>query len=322
MQTLGEVKQFAAEILGEDEADVLLSATLLPRWVARGLERIFRKTWWRWNEDKIDLTWPASTGEGGILYLPHFVFRLISLSPSEAGRPAADIIGAAELDHFRPASVTSWGFRPRLVLHGYYGVENDNPSEGVLSLQGVGGSGTQSWRVHGLNSSNYEIVESGTLIAGGAAVPTTNSFKAGVGGVRNVELFGTATNTVVTVSRGGVTLERLDSARERRHEHLRTELIQAGRSGSGTTFTVRFWRRPVAPTADNDIVPIPYEFHSLLETWVESEVFRWRGEFEQSLVTRREFEADLMEMIRFDRRDPAIKQRFRVSWGRSEGRWF
>lgn len=323
MRTFGEVKQFAAENLSEDETDSVLSANLLPRWVGRGLERIFRKTWWRWNEDKIDLTWPAPGAEGSILYLPHFIFRPMSTAPTSGGRPSVEFVHAAELDYYRPASVSSTGFRPRIVLHGTYGVEADNPSAGVLSLIGVGGSGTQSFRVHGLSAANYEIVETGTLTAGGAAVVTTNSFKAGVGGVKAIELFGTSTGTVVTASRGGTTLERLDSTRERRHEHLRTELLQAGLSG-GATFTVRFWRRPSVPenAGDNDVVPIPSEFHSLLETWLEREILRWRGDYEAAFMTLKEFESDLMDLVRFDRRDPARRRRFRVAWGRGAHRWF
>lgn len=320
MQTLGEAKQFAAEFLGEEYLDERLSVTLLPRWVARGLEKIYRKTWWRWNEDKISLSWPGSTAEGSIRYLPHFLYRIISLSPSEGGRPSVEMVSASLLDYYRPASVSAWGFRPRLVLFGYYGVEADNPSQGLLTVACAGGVGNQSVRIHGLDSSNYEIVETVTVAAGGST-PTTNSFKAGVGGVRNVELFGTANGGIITVSRGGVTLERLDSTRERRHEHLRSELIQAG-SGGSATFVVRFWRRPSAPSSDTDIIPIPFEFHSLLETWIESELYKWRGEFDAFALTRKEFEADLMEMVRSDRRDPALKRRFRVAWGRGEARWF
>jgi hypothetical protein len=312
LQTLGEVKQFAAEQLGEDYSDPTLSTVLIPRWVTRGMEKIFRRTWWRWNEDKISLSWPQAGVEGSVLYLPHFIFRIISLPPaSSSSASPVEMVSAAELDYSLGRTRRA---RPQLVLHGYYGVEADNPSEGTLTVACVGGTGNQSVRIHGLTPANYEITET-VVVAAAGSTPSVNSFKAGVGGVRNIELSGAANGGVVTVSRGGTTLERLDSTRERRHEHLRTEMSRVG-GGSSATFLVRFWRRPAPLVNDDDIVPIPYEFHSLLETWIEAEILRWREQFEPWVLLRKEFEMELMEAIRHDRRDPARRRRFNVAWGR------
>lgn len=308
MQSLAEVKQFAAELLGEEVDDTTLSTTLLPRWVSRGLEKIYRKTYWRWNEDQISLTWSSS----GVLYLPHFIYRLISLRPAGVSRPSVDLVTAADRDY-------RWRrtYRPQLVSFGYYGVEADNPSEGVLTVAVSNvGTGSQSVRIHGLNPSNYEVTET-IAVPINTSSPTVNSFKSGVGGVKNIELFGTATGAIVTVSRGGTTLERLDSSRERRHEHLRSELGETGGANVSSTYDVRYWRRPLPPSNENELIPIPFEFHSLLETWIEYEILRWREQFEAAYLLKKDFEMDLVEAIRFDRRDPAIRQRVRVAWGRT-----
>lgn len=310
METLADVKQFAAEVLGEEHLDEVLSERLLPRWVARGLEKIFRKTWYRFNEDKITLTWPSSssTTEGSILYLPHFVYRPIEILPVSGQYPVAEIVSSAVADRRR------FSTRPYFVLHGYYSVEADNPSTGVLTVACAGGVGNQTVRVRGLDASNYELNETVTVAAAGST-PTVGSFKAGVGGVQGVELFGDPNGGIITVSRGGTTIERLNSNFESRHEHLRSEFV-AG------TFVLRFWRRPKPPVNDTEALPIPFEFHSLIENWVEGELYRWRGEYEQSRAMKMEFESELMELVRFDRRDPAMRDRIRVVWGSGGRRWY
>jgi hypothetical protein len=314
VQTFADVKAFVAEQTSQDETDTILSARLLPRWVGRGLERIQRFTYWRFTGTRGTFTWPT----GGVLYLPHNVFRLDQVFPANnVGYPVA-IMPYWELDRLRPGSAVAWGRQDRLVMHGLYNVAADVTSDGVITATHDGtGALAQSVRIWGLDVNNFDINETLSVPDGGPA-STTASFKSGPGGVQGVELLGTSSGAVITFTdAAGETLERLDSVSERRHDHWRTEMH--AQSGGTGTYDVRYWRRLIVPENITDTwgVPLPTEYHDLLETWVESELERWRKDPQSAALLRSQFKQDLIEAIAHDRRDPSRRTRFRVNrgWG-------
>lgn len=325
-RTWGEVKTFVAEQSHQDETQAVLSANLLPRWAQATLDRIRSYTTWRWDQDEIDLSWSvASTdnSEGSVLYLPEFIYRVRAMYPKSAAgsiRPI-QIITSEEFDGMRPASQYA---RDVLVAHGYYGVERDNPAAGVVNVAVGAGTGSQSVVLEGLDSNNRTIKETVTVAVSNNS-DSINSFKEGPGGLRRVYLTGTATGAVVTVTAGsgtsGSVLERLDSSREREHEHLRTSLY--ARLTSGGSYRLRYWRRLISATpVDSDLIPIPQEFHDLLELGMLHKLALFRQEVQLADRYVAEFMTRLKELKAFDRRDPARRKRVGVrdQW-RGRRRW-
>ena len=308
-RTVAEVKAYAAQMLSQHEDDLVLAGStaedlhnLIERWLTSSFDRI--ATWrdWEWLKDTISLTWPAAatSSSGSALYLPDFVQRIVGFVPSSLGGRPIKIVSSSEYDLRR-----GQGPDDLLVVHGFYGVENDPPSAAVLIATSASGAAAQGLqvRIEGLTTTNYEQIVTLTLGAGGTAT-TTQTFKGAQGGVRRISIVPgtvpTAGTGVVTVTMGGTTMERLDASREREHRHIRTEL-HAGVS-SASTFTVRFIRKQFNVTAATDIIPMPDEFVDLIELGIQIECARLRKAYGDAAQMRQEWSQRMREFSAWNNR--------------------
>ena len=318
-----------AQQLHEDETDSVLAGStpegthnLIDRWLKKSLGRLWG--WRRWNflTDTVELTWTggSSESEGAVLYLPNYVGRILSVYPQSSIR-SVELIDAYAFDRLRP-DIRS---RDLLVIHGFYGVEADNPSAGVLtatSSAGAADNGLQV-RIEGLTNASpgYELVETVTL-TGAGTVNTTNSFKAGVGGVYRAYIVPstTARTGILTVTRGSTTLERLDAVRETAHEHLRTELF-APTGGTGT-HTVRFYRKPPDPVNSDDVIQVPEHYQDLIELMMMKDLQRFRGNYQDAQYLEMEWRQRIRELQGWDNAQPGQRRRLTVvrQWGNRAGR--
>ena len=330
-RTVEDCKQYAAQMLHEDETDAVLAGSaaegthnLIDRWLIKSLARLWGWRTWNFLSDTVDLTWagPTSEFEGVVLYLPSYVGRILSLFP-QSSNTTVEVMEGYEFDRLRP-NIRN---RDLLVIHGFYGVEADNPSEGTLvatSSVGASDNGMQV-RIEGLTGApapGYELVETVTLAGAGTAT-TTNSFKAGVGGVYRAYIVPstTARTGILTVVRGSTTLVRLDAARETAHEHIRTELF-APISGTGT-YSVRFYRKPPDPVNSSDVIQVPEHYQDLIELMMQKELERFRGNYGQASQIESEWRGRIRELQGWDNRKPGAHQRLTVvpQWGNGADRW-
>jgi hypothetical protein len=330
-RTVGDVKEYAAQMLHEDETDAVLAGStaegthnLLDRWFTKSVARLWGWRIWNFLTDSIELTWTGPTSseaEGAVLYLPNYVNRILSVYPQSANT-AVELIESYEFDRLRP-NIRN---RDLVVVHGFYGVEADNPSAGTLtatSSAGAGDNGLQV-RIEGLTNASpgYELVETLTLAGAGTAT-TTNAFKAGVGGVYRIYIVPstTAYTGIITVTRGSTTLERLDAARETAHEHIRTEMF-APISGTGT-YTVRFYRKPPDPVNADDVIQVPEHYHDLIELMMQRELERFRGNHGTVIALEAEWRGRVRELQGWDNRKPGHRRRLTVvpQWGNGADRW-
>ena len=329
-RSVAEVKQFAAQMLSERETDTVLGGStalgdhnLLERWLVQSFDRF--ATWGdhRFYEDTIELTWGTASGaeEGAVLYLPDYVSRILSIYPQSSVEPV-EIIHAAEFDRNRP-DIRS---RDVLVEWGYYSVERDMAAAGTLtatSASGAPANGLQV-RIEGLTNASpgYTQIETVTLAGAGTAT-TTATFKAGAGGVRSINIVpGTAPTAgtgVVTITGGGGTMERLNAATERMHEHIRTELF-APIGGAGT-YKVRYYRRPFNVTTSTDLVPVPDQFSDLIELGIMKNLERFRGNVGNATQLEGEWRQRMKEFMGWNNRRPGYHPVLGIAsrWG--SGRW-
>ena len=316
-RTLGDIKEWALEQLHEDPTSTVFTSVLVPQWTRQCIARVLTHTYWNWNTGVRRLTWPASGVEFSTLYLPEYVDKILSVYPGTTeGVGSIDIIGAWELDRYRPGVGTTLG-RTYLVLWGWYWVENDNPTAAVLTMVsdvGVAGNGVQV-RVEG-RVNGREVRETVTL-AGAGTGTTANIYDAGVDGVRRISLIGgtTAATGVVTVSNGGTDLVVLDSSWEKYQEHQRTELY--GGQGTGSDWTMRFFRRHRRLEADTEYLPLPEDFDHCVELFLGAKIGQFRGKQDEMMMLMGEFTAELQRMVAWDRRQPGQKRRIYVrrQWG-------
>ena len=296
-------------MLSQHEDDLVLAGSpaedlhnLIERWLTQSFDRI--ATWrdWEWLKDTIELTWPAAatSSSGSALYLPDFVQRIMGFAPATLGGRPIKIVTASEYDLRR-----GQGPDDLLVVHGFYGVENDPPSATTLtatSASGAAAVGLQV-RIEGLTTTDYEQIVTLTLDALGTAT-TTQTFKGAQGGVRRISIVPgtvpTAGAGVVTVTMGGTTMERLDASREREHRHIRTEL-HAGVS-SASTYTMRFIRKAFNVTISTDIIPIPDEFTDLIELGMQIECARLRKAYGDAAGMRQEWRERMKEFSAWSNR--------------------
>jgi len=329
-RTVEETKQYVAQMLSEDETSKILAGdttegthNLLDRWLTKTWERICSHAPWVWLQESINLTWPgASGGSPSILYLPHFIYRIQTIiDPNQTATEwPIKVVNAWEFDH---SPVLKYGgSQSYLVVHGYYGVEADVGTAGaVTATSSVGDSSDDGLqvRIEGLDASNYDLIETITLSSDTAT--TSGSFKAGAGGVRRVSLVPSATartGKITITDAGGTTIERLDSAREREHQHMRTELY--AQTSGAATLKVRYQRRPFNVTAASDIIPIPFEFVDLMELGMMMELFRFRADWTGFTASKGEFMERMKEFRAWSHRDVASVKtvEYRGMWGR---RW-
>jgi hypothetical protein len=244
--------------------------------------------------------------------------KILSLYPGTTeGVGSVDIIGAWEMDRYRPGVGTTLG-RTYLVLFGWYWVEADNPSAAVLTMVsdvGAAGNGVQV-HIEGRDANHREIRETVTL-AGAGTGTTTRTFAAGVDGVRRISLIAgtSATTGVITVSNGATALAVLDSAWEKYQEHQRTELY--GAQGASSDLTLRFYRRHRRLEETTQYLPLPEVFDWLVELFLAAKIEQFRGNNEGHMMLMGEFAAGLRQMVAWDRRQPGQKRRMYVrrQWG-------
>lgn len=328
-RTVSDLKAYAAQMLHYDETDAVLAGStdegthnLLDRWLTKSLARLW--AWRRWNflTDSIELPWTgaSSEAEGVVLYLPNFVGRILSIYPQSANT-AVELIDAYEFDRLRP-NIRN---RDLVVVHGFYGVEADNPTAAAItatSSAGAGDDGLQV-RIEGLTNAvpGYTLIETVTLAAGTAT--TTNVFKAGVGGVVRAYIVPstTARTGIITIANGGTTLERLDAVRETAHEHIRTEMF-APISGSGT-YLVRYYRKPPDPVNESDVIQVPEHYQDLIELMMQKELERFRGNYGNAGQIEQEWRGRIRELQGWDNSKPGHRRRLTVvpQWGNGADRW-
>ena len=331
-RTVLDLKEYAAQMLHEDELDAVLAGStaegthnLINRWLTKSLGRLWG--WRRWNflTDTIELPWStgsSSEAEGVVLYLPNYVGRILSVYPQSANT-AIELIDAYEFDRLRP-NIRN---RDLVVVHGFYGVEADNPSASTLTVTSDVAADADDGlqiRIEGLTNAvpGYEQAETVTLATSTAT--TTATFKAGVGGVYRAYIIDSSLSTrsgVITIANGSTTLERLDSSRETAHEHIRTELF-APISGSGT-YAVRFYRKPPDPMNSTDVIQVPEHFQDVIELGMQKELERFRGNYNNAGQLEAEWRGRIRELQGWDNAKPGHRRRLTVvpQWGNGADRW-
>jgi len=311
-RNLGDLQQWALEQLHESPTSAVFTTVLVPQWTRQCISRILTHTYWNWNTGVRSLTWPASAAEFSTLYLPEYVDKILSVYPSsDEGIGSIDIIGAWELDRYRPGVGTTLG-RTYLVLWGWYWVENDNPTAAVLTMvssAAAAANGVQV-RIEG-RVGGRETRETVTL-AGLGTGTTTAIFDAGVDGVRRISLIAgtTALTGVVTVSNGTTDLAVLDSVWEKYQEHQRTELY--GGQGASSTWSLRYYRRHRRLEGATEYLPLPEDFDHCVELFLGSKIAAFREDPQSSLMLMGEFVSELQRMVAWDRRQPGQKRHIRV----------
>jgi len=333
-RSVAEVKQYAIQMLHQDETSPALAGStaesrqdLAERWVTRSYEKIARFHRWPWLEETRTFAWPTgTTTTGGILYLPDYVYRIYSAYSD--GYPVS-IITKSSFDRSRPSSPINQG-KDILVQFGHYGVEADVSAAGVLTvvtdIAANADDGLQV-RLEGLTGSGNTartLIETVTLSTSTAT--TTGSFSSGQGGLRRATIVPgtvpTAGGGLITVTdAGGVTLERLDSSREREHQHIRTEMHS--RSGSGSTHEVSFYRRTFDITVDTDVIEMPQEFMDMMEDGIMIEMHKFMGNPEAAKMMHMQRNADLRELVAFSNQQPGTTVTLSPNMGRGQrGRVF
>lgn len=317
MRTFYQAKQWAIQQLHESPSDTVLTA-LVSRWVQRSRNRILRYRDWHWNRGgPITLTWNAS----GILYLPSYVDRLLTVRPvAGTGWRIVRMVTATEIDRWLAMTSVNPS-QAVLVSHGLFGVQADMPAAGVVTATSSGGATNQTARIEGLDVNGNDQSEDLAVTAGGASVGTS-TFAAGVEGVRRISLIGDGTGTpvtdtgIVTFTSGGATLQRLDSARHVALEHWRTELRSLT---SAVSYEARFIKKHYPPLRDQDIIDVPEYFHDLIEIGLQIELAKFRQRMEELVTLKADWNEAMLEALAWDRRQPGKRYSIRVrrEWGRS-----
>lgn len=313
MQTLGQIKQFAAECLHENVLDTKLSYRLLPRWTTQVVHRINSYTRWRWNEEIMDLTWPAS----GIMYLPDEMEYPVSMYPDAAlsYSGAIEIIDARQFDRGRPTFATDGTIR--LVVYGDYGVEEDNGAAGNILTTGVAADEGMQLLIEGLSAAGRpqrEIVTVG--VAGN--ILSALAYNAGVQGVRRVTIV-TASDAViaaalpappmwwgfgdVVITSAGQVLATINSNFQNNLRCKRTELY-----GASGLFTVRYSRRHRPLIRDTDVLEIPQEFEEVVELGIQVKLAVFKEDPAHAAAVDKMFNSRLLELTAWDKRQPAKRQ--------------
>jgi len=322
MLAVSQIYDWAADQLHEVSTDALLT-TLLLRWVNEGLEEVARASQWKWLEAQEEFVL-GNDGAGantslGVTYIPHRVHRLLSLWPAARGyREPIQIIGAWELDAISP-SITSGTVADYLAVWGYYNVARDNPTVGTLAVADSGTpTGTQV-RIEGVDNNGNEVVEDVAETGTSAA-----QFAAGPDGVRRIYVINStvvAGTGIITVTRGGVQIERINvGIGERVRERLRTEISPAPTAGNNN-YVVRYYRR-IRPVNDNDdIVEVPFEFEALLFHAVGRRLAMYKGQADMVTYFDTMFASTVQHLKGWQNRQPGRMRGLRSirSWPRQGG---
>lgn len=319
MLAVSQIYDWATAQLHERSSDPALSTSLLLRWINEGLSEISRAAPWKWLEAQEEFTFGghgtgANTGFG-VTYLPHRVWRLHSLWPSNRGyRAPIEIIGAWELDALSPSTVsgTDYNF---LAVWGYYNVARDNPTTGVLAVADTGASVIEV-RMEGVDQNGNDATED---VAVGNSV---TQFASGPDGVRRIYALQSTVEAaitagvpagIVTVTSGGVQIERLNvGVGELSRERLRTEISPA--PSTTDTFVVRYYKRIRQVASNDDRVDIPFEFENLLFHAIGRRLALFRQDNSQVSYYDQNFQKGVIDLRRWQNQQPGrMKGLVRVS---------
>ena len=331
-RSVGEITAYAIQMLHESETDPAIAGSttesrqdLAERWVTAAYDKIARFHSWSWLAETRNFSWPAGTpNNGGVLYLPDFVYRLYSVYQENQNYPVL-LVDKRVFDRARPSSPINRG-QDILIQWGHYGVENDVATAGAVTVtsdiaaDADDGLQVQITGLTGTDSTARTLVETVTLALSTAT--TTGSFATEPGGVRRVNIVPDTVPTgggglITAVDAGGTTLERLDASRmpqEREHQHIRTELF--AQSGSSSSYQVSYYRRTFDVTVATDIIEMPQEFMNIMEDGVMINFHKFRGTWEAAKMMEMQRMQDLRELVGFSTKQPAIKRNLSVSFGR------
>jgi hypothetical protein len=317
--SVGEIFTYALNHMSEDPTDAVWTQNRF-NWLNTAKDHIVSYGKWRWLEGFGQLTVPAS----GVVYFPDHVWEIYSIWPASYGfrRPLV-ALGGLTFDKAGPA--TAAGLSDYRIPWGYYGVSADVGTAGAITATSSAAAADNGMElvVEGMDANGNDQIETITLAALGTAT-TTNNFAAGANGVRRVyinesSLTGLTQGIVTVVDAGAAVIERLNSALELYHEHIRSELYPIT---TGETMTYRFYRRvPDFRTVDQ-VVPFPREFKDIF-LWG----FLWlahdkadgpnRGAYYEQKMTQR-----MDKMKYYEEKRPGTKRGFRPSRVyRTRGRW-
>ncbi len=308
MQTLGTIKEFAAEALHEDPLDTKLTNLLLPRWTNQAVFDINTYTKWRWNETFGEFTWPAAGAAGAsILYLPEHVDFPYTVYPNTTFSYSGtiEVVSAQTFDRGRP-DYTRDG-KPRLVVYGYYDVELDNPGASTILVTGVAGDAGMVLLIEGLSVAGRAQRELVTVGVGGN-VTSALTYAASVEGVRRVVIVTRATGVTapawgvgdVVVSSGGTTICTIDSIYRNSVSCRRTEMY-----GVVGEFPVRYSRRHRPLDRDTDIIEVPEEFEEVVELGIMIRLSIFKENAEKAAAIKGLRDERLKELMAWDHRQPA-----------------
>lgn len=331
-RSVGEIKAYAIQMLHESESDPAIAGSttearqnLAERWITTAYSIIARFDAWPWLAETRNFSWPAGTpNNGGVLYLPDFVYRIYSVYQENQNYPVL-LVDKRVFDRARPSSPINRG-QDILVQWGHFGVENDVATAGAVTVttdiaaNADDGLKVQITGLTGTGATARSLVETVTIATSTAT--TSGSFATEPGGVRRINIVPDTVPSgggglITAVDAGGVTLERLDASRmpqEREHQHIRTELFS--QSGSSSSYQVSYYRRTFDATVDTDIIEMPQEFMNIMEDGVMIEFHKFRGNWEASKMMQMQRRQDLRELVGFANKQPAIKRNLSVSFGR------
>lgn len=304
MQTLGTLKQFAANALHEDHLDTRLTTLVLPRWATQVVHRINCYAEWRWNEAFEEFNYPAS----GILYLPEHVDHPISVYPNTnvSYSGAIPFVDARVFDRGRPDFTTDGEIRA--VDYGCYDVELDNPAANQIVVTGANpGDNGMVVLVEGLDANGRARRETVTLAAGTAT--TVLTYAAGEGGVRRVAIVTAATAAVapawgtgdIVATSGGTAIATIDSLYRNKVQCRRVQMF--GTSGAVPT---RYARRHRPLIRDTDVVEVPEEFEEVVELGIMMRLALYKKNPDEAGAYKA-MQTELLEELKaWDDRQPAL----------------
>jgi hypothetical protein len=306
MLAVSQIQDWIADQLHESSTDTQLTTDLMLRWTNEGMNEVARAAQWRWLEAQELFTF-GGDGAGvatnaGVTYLPHRIGRLLSLWPS--GRNSREpilIVGAWELDAMSPTPIIG-GDATYLAVWGYYNVARDNPTTGVLVAADTGASAA-TIRITGVDNNGEDLTED-VAANGGTSV---GQFAAGPDGVRSIHVLNStvaAGTGIITVTSGGVQIERLNvAAGERSRERLRTELTPAP-TAPNNTYVVRYYKRIRQVEDADSMLDIPFEFESLLFHAIGRRLALYRGDTDQVGYFEQMFSKTVRELKAWQNRQP------------------
>jgi hypothetical protein len=317
--SVGDIFTYALSHMSEDPTDAVWTANRF-NWLNTVKDHIVSYGKWRWLEGFGSVTVPAA----GVVYFPDYVWEIYSLWPSSYGfrRPVISI-GGLTFDKAGPA--TAAGLSDYQIHWGYYGVMADTTATGQITATSSAAAADNGMEivVEGLDANGNDQIETITLAGLGTAT-TVNNFLGGPNGVRRVyindsSLVGLTQGIVTVVDAGATQIERLNSALELYHEHIRSELYPIT---AGEIMTYRYYRRVPDFRAVDQVIPMPREFKDIILwgfLWLAHDKAEGpnKGAYYEQKMNQR-----MDKMKWYEEKRPGHRRGFRPSRTyRTKGRW-